>query len=924
MSGTADRIRGAATNSHPAMPSTKRAKRAAKDTPKSPRSSPAAPRTYDMTLDFAGLMGILAQSLYSEKKVFIRELVQNTHNSVRRREHREKNHRGRIDIETRPDEGTITFIDNGVGMNGDDLRAYLSRIGSSGTRDVGRNQERVSGLVGQFGIGFLSGFIVAERVEVRTRKVDDTHGWLWKNDGGQSYTMEPCDVAQPGTAVTVFTKEITDRTLIQVDSVQSVIREYADMLLVPIHVNHSTTPVNTMQMPWEKTGVISDQEREFDCQIYLHKTIRGDSIMETIPVLSEKLRTGGILYISKMRTYGVRVPRNLRIHQERMFVANDAQLLPEWAEFVSGIIDTRYLTPNAARDGFIRNAAWRTLQDELGKIVIAHLEKLRDRDRKKLSYILKWHDLGIKAACYHHDAFFAKFANLLEWRVNRGAAPARDDDLEDDSAFDGTRQAFHWRTLPEVLATLPEDGGKPKRLLCFTTTASANQYFDMANAKKVMVVDASYSFEDRLIAAYVKLAGTPPLEIVHVDRGGSSGLFDGLQSADDAVRRLAEVMSQVVHPSSGAELKVDAKRFAPPTLPAVLWNPEATRGQMEAREILDNPHAQSTLRDMAEELLRSSSRTGMRMTINAACPFIARLAQQDFRDPEILHIMLGVYNSAILYNAELLTPRTAKIFHDQFGTLLERTVEHLAERQHLKKDREALENDRRALSPRSGEPSAAQHRIVFLMTPFRGYETLENALREVLEDRWGCQLFLARDRVFNKELRGNVHDHMARADAFLAEVTAGNPNVMFELGAASSQFQHRPTILLAHPRADKGERLPADLSGIIPLEYPLDVPTLHLCNHLETELRKNQGVAVLLDDDKREHFISARKLKGWVKRLTVPEDYFPRLVDRFPTRERWNTVNAADVAKLLDGEDLEFVSLLLNEVRKGLRSNGSV
>jgi molecular chaperone HtpG len=185
-----------------------------------------------------------------------------------------------------------------------------------------------------------------------------------------------------------------------------------------------------------------------------------------------------------------------------MFVVNDAQLLPDWAEFVSGIIDTPILTPNAARDGFIRNAAWRELREELGRLIIAHFEKLRDRDRKKLSYILKWHDLGIKAACYYHDEFFARFANLLEWRVNRGVAPASGEDLEDEQEFRDAGLAFHWRTLPEVLATIPETAGKPRQLLCFTTSASANQYFDMAIAKKVIVVDASYPYEDKLIAAY--------------------------------------------------------------------------------------------------------------------------------------------------------------------------------------------------------------------------------------------------------------------------------------------------------------------------------------------------------------------------------------------------------------------------------------
>jgi hypothetical protein len=464
----------------------------------------------------------------------------------------------------------------------------------------------------------------------------------------------------------------------------------------------------------------------------------------------------------------------------------------------------------------------------------------------------------------------------------------------------------------------PQIGRRPSRC---STTARGDR-----NAA-CGTLDASYPYEDKLIAAYVKLEGVAPVDIVYVDRGGSSGLFEGLQAGEDSVRRLADAMSQVIRPGGVSELKVDAKRFLPPSLPAVLWNPEATRGQMRAREILDDPHSASSLREMAEDVIRNSRRSGMRMTINAACPFIVRLAQQDFRDPEIIHIMLGVYNSAILYNAELLTATNAKIFHDQFGTLLERTVEHLAERQQLKKDRVALEAERRALAPNQPfEQSAAHHRIFFLRTPFKGYETLEDALRVVIEDHWGCQLFLARDRVYSEELLGNVLAHMAQADAFVAEVSMGNANVMFELGAARSHFHARPTILLAHPSPAKDKvELPADLGGLLRLEYALGSPMPALADHLETELRKNHALAALLDDSKRERFVSTRRLRGCITLLKLPEDCLTRLVERFPTSERWEMVKVADVAKLLSEENVESYAadLLLKQIRKGLRQSGA-
>lgn len=878
-----------------------------------------------MTLDFDGLMRILANSLYSEKKVFIRELVQNGHDSIRRREKRENNHHGRLDIETRPEEGWISFTDNGIGMSAEDLNDYLSRIGASGTKELGRGTEQVSGLVGQFGIGFLSGFIVAERVEVRTRKLGEDTGWFWQNGGGKAYTLEPCEVKSAGTTVKVVIKDPVDRILLEPEAVIQVVKEYCDMLRVPIHVNRGTAAVNTQIMPWERDG-LNEEERDLDCKIYLAKTIRGDSLIETFPVrLDGPVKAGGILYISKLRTFGVRVPRNVRIYQDRMFVANDAELLPPWAEFVSGIIETSGLTPNAARDGFIKNKAWSQLREALGNLIIQGMDRLRETNRKQLSYILKYHDLGIKAACHHHEPFFEKFAHLLEWRVNRLPNAVTEEDAEDmlDMDIRGGGISFHWRTLPEVLAATPGEEGRPKRLLCFTTSSAGNQYFDMANAEGVQVVDASYPFEDQLIAAYVKLPDVPPIDLVYVDKQGG-GLFKDLQTGDQAVRRLADVMSQVIFPSGTGKLKVEARRFHPVTLPAVLLNAERGKAEQQARQLLSDPTQPSSLREMAEELLRTSrAANAMRMTINAACPFIQNLAQQDYKDPKVVQVMLGVYNSAILYNAEMLTPRNAKIFHDQFGDFMESNLAMITERGTMQREREELHLERTALRRASGkdEPTA-RHRIIFLMTPFNDdYAALEKALRLVIEERWSCQLCLARDRVLSSELRANVEAHMQQAHAFLAEVSLGNPNVMYEVGRARALYPERPMIFLSHPHKETGKvKLPADLDGLLRLDYTQDAAVAPLADHLEKELRKAKSITDLLDDDSLDDFIPASKLKPWSRPFTLPDTAFDALGAKFATAQAWKQAKTEEVQQVVDafGLDAEDAASLLKKIRKGI------
>jgi molecular chaperone HtpG len=885
----------------------------------------AGPVTKEMTLDFEGLLRLLANSLYSEKKVFMRELVQNGHDSIRRREKREPNHRGRLDIETRPEEGWISFTDNGIGMNAADLHDYLSRIGASGTKLLGRGQEQVSGLVGQFGIGFLSGFIVAERVEVRTRKFDEDTGWLWRNGGGKQYTVEPCKVRSAGTTVKVIIKDPADRVLIETDSVNQVIREYCDMLRVPIHVNSGVAAVNTQIMPWERDG-LSDEERDIDCKIYLAKTIRGDSLIETFPVrLGSPLKAGGILYISKMRSFGVRVPRNLRIYQDRMFVVNDAELLPPWAEFVSGIIETSGLTPNAARDGFIKNKAWSQLRDALGDLIIRGMEKLREANRKQLSYILKYHDLGIKAACHHHGPFFQKFAHLLEWRVNRLPNAETKEDAEDMMDFDirAGGVSYHWRTLPEVLETTRSEEGRPKRLRTFTTSNAANQYFEMANAEGVLVVDASYPFEDDLIAAYAKLPDAPSIELVYVDRQGG-GFFKDLQNGDQVVRRLADIMGRGISPGGSGKLKVEARRFAPTTLPAVLLNAERGKAEQQARQLLQDPTSPGNLREMAEELLRNArAANAMRMVINAACPFIQELARQDSNDPDVRHVMLGVYNSAILYNAEMLTPRTAKVFHDQFGDFMEANLEMIKARAFMRQERESLEQERQVLRRAAGqEEPAASHRIIFLMTPFNeDYAGLEKALRVVIEERWGCQLCLARDRVLNPELRGNVEAHMRQAHAFLAEVSEGNPNVMYEVGRARALYPQRPMIFLSHPSEETGKvTLPVDLAGLIRLDYNRGSPTAELADHLAKELRRMNEITNLLDDSGMDDYIPYAKLKSLNLPYKLPDLTYEALATRFGTSTAWKEAKTEAVHQIVQQHDLdvEDAASLLRKIQRGI------
>jgi molecular chaperone HtpG len=856
----------------------------------------------EMQFDFDGLIQLLAHHLYSEKNVFIRELIQNSHDSIQRRKAVDKGFRGRIDIETHPADLQFTIRDNGIGMNQTDLKNYLSSIGKSGTQ---LEKTNVEGLIGQFGIGFLSAFVVANRVEVRTCRLGEQQGWLWQNTGNKDYQLEPCQVDTAGTTVTVYLKGEEERGVIYEDEVKNVIRHYADMLLVPIYVNGSMNSVNTMQMPWEKTARRNQEEMQLACQYYLERYL-DESVLEAIPLnLSGDVQVSGVLYISRAHVFQAQNSSTVRVFLNRMFLCENKEILPKWAQFINGIINTSTLTPTAARDTFIRNEQSKRLQKAIDNSIIEHLEYLSQNKPKRFSQILRYHNLDIKSACYYHDDFFDKFAHLLEWRTNSGKPNQEINEFKPV-----------WRTLPQVLAKLPKKEGQFQNLPYFSESNSANQYFQMADAASTLVVDASYPFESELLRKYVKLSSTR-LRLVPVDREDDPNVFRHLQDETDApIKHLAEVMSQIIRTGGQhRRVRIEARHFEPKDLSAVVRTTEQNTAQETADSLLNDPNTPEDLREMAVEMNRMVRGTSTRLVINADNLLIRRLAKQNFANEDVLNIMTGVYNGAVLYNQELLTPDNARIFHDHFQELLLSSLEYIENQNNLVK-RTAMLEQREREKQLSQENPKPRHLIFFMMTPVDdSYNSLIDTMREVIEDRLSSQLVVASDRQLGERIIDNARAFMEKAHVFIAEVTETNPNVIFDLGAVHFDLRNRPIILLRHDeQADKIQSLPVVLQGTIYLNY--DNPEgKTLADYLEEKLLRTHEIKTLLDNPDKERYLSPKQLKVLSRFSHLPDTFFQNLAECYPTQEAWKRANEKDIKSLL-GEEADLASALLKRIQE--------
>jgi HSP90 family molecular chaperone len=852
----------------------------------------------EMKFDWAGLLSLLAENLYSEKRIFIRELVQNAHDAIKRNGTDFRG--GEIRIRVDPKRSLISFSDNGDGMDRAGLEDYLSTIGTGATR-LARNE----GLIGYFGIGFLSAFIVADRVEVTTKRRGEQDCWRWVNAGDREYTISKlpsCD--HSGTRVDVYVRPedigVTHRA-----EIEGVVRHYCDMISIPIFYNDEKAPLNRSLMPWEDEK-ISKVERDIQCKIYVSESLHDDAL-EIIPVHHPK--ANGILYITRNRVVGVNAPQTVKVFLNRMLVsANEPDMLPAWASFVSGIInvDGRFLRPTAARDNVVRDSNFKELREHLGDLVVSYLDDLRSENPEKFSKIQEFHWLGIRGGCLHYEPFFQKFVNLLEWKTN---------DLDLDQATGASKEKL--RTLPEVVRLSQRDSQETGviYLRCFGSAAAQRHCFAMAAAAKAIVIDASDFFGLSLLERYVKEPENGNLRLLRIDKDDDPTFFRPLPEDDDTrVAELANAMSNLtIRGPDGRHhtATVVARIFEPSNLPAIIRPGKDHEKFERARMILEDPASSKMHRDLAEDVLKNAA-YDLTLAINGGHPLIQRLAKYPYNDPDVTRLMLGLYNSAFL-TSDSMSNYNAEILHRDFMHFVSTSLDFLEFKAKVadnwpKQDGPALRKE-------------SSHLTFMMVVPFKEkYAPVISAVRSLVEDDWSAELLIASDRKFEDRILDSINRHIALADGFFVELSEANPNVMFEFGCIIAARRGRPIVQLASTSFQNAGSsqvfLPADLQGMIYVDYG-DLTGDKLIKSLNSGARADVALNELLSSPARGMYISKTKMRALARIL--PLEICERLCRDFPTSTSWKTTSLKDFTGRLPEEYRSFAEQLLLEIRAGLR-----
>ncbi len=607
-----------------------------------------------MRTSFQGLVRVLAQSLYPEPDVFIRELLQNAHDSIQLRRVSALQPDGEIRIDVDDGNHTLSFSDNGAGMDQREIEDFLSVIGSTGTGNRARElaaRDVAVATIGQFGIGLLSAFVVAERIEVHTRKAGATQAWRWINYGSEDYELAALSAeAQPlGTRVTV-TLAANQTAFLNNRLIHRIVRRYADFLPFPILLN-GFGPINTVNAPWHEPVWHDPTTRESALSAFLSQRY-ADPPLLVIPVDLTHPRTLGGLFIAARYAPGLQASGTLDVFQSRMSIrSNDHELLPEWAWFVRGIVDCPALQPTAARDNVLRDETYHALREALSERIVTALLDLAAGDQPRFLRLCDWHHDAIKGMAAQHPEFGAAVLETLPFETNQGQL-----------------------TLPEYLSRQPPAADGKRPLYFFIHAADANQFHALCQAQGWLAINAGRPFDETLLRRYAS-QHSETVQLKPLDQLDDPMLYERLLPAEEITYgRLVRAVNRAVD-AMDARVQTQVRRFQPATLSAVLIAGQRITAFDEMEQALEKSFLLEGLAELAGEVRDRLRQQPLTLFLNVLHPLVQRLSTlANLDDPDYRPLLSGLYHSALLNAQHRLTPAAARRVHSDWQALL---LDHL-------------------------------------------------------------------------------------------------------------------------------------------------------------------------------------------------------------------------------------------------------
>ncbi len=558
------------------------------------------------------LLDIVVNSLYSEKYIFLRELISNASDACDKLRYYSLTNPGiakdngdfKITITPNAEENTLIVSDNGIGMNKDDLVNHLGTIAKSGTADFVRNAKdngSVVDLIGKFGVGFYSAFMVAEKVEVTTRRAGETQAYLWKSNGVDGFEISETTREKIGTDIKLYLKEdakdFTDTIYLR-----HIIRTYSDHINYPIVLDLGKAgeeTVNTGSALWtkNKADITDEQYNEF----YHHISRNFDTPWMRLHFKAEgSIEYTGLLYIPSEAPYDLFQPdrqQNLKLYVNRVFISDKVEdLMPAYLRFVKGIIDSADLPLNISREMLQQNALIAKIKNgTVGRI----LKELKKRSEDYEDYMKFWKIFGI-----------AFKEGIYEDAVNR-------EEIASLSRFYSTNDKERLTSLDEYISRVKEG----QTNIYYITgddipTLRNNPQLEAFNANNVEVLLLVDPIDEFWVQTLTNYKGYP---IKHISQADMDLKMErNTPKADEgSLKKLTDFMAELFKDEVGKVTSTEKLTNSPVSL-------TVENGQMSI-------HLERLMRNHQQQTAFASSRI---LEVNPYHPLIIKLADAMFDESQ--------------------------------------------------------------------------------------------------------------------------------------------------------------------------------------------------------------------------------------------------------------------------------------------------
>lgn len=374
------------------------------------------------------LLELMIHSVYSEKDIFLRELISNASDALDKLRLEAFQNKDlqvdtsdlHIDIDVDKEQRTLTVCDNGIGMSRDEVIDLIGTLAKSGTADMRRTLAAAKDaaapeeLIGQFGIGFYSSFMVADKVTLLTRRAGEAHATRWESSGESTYTIETVEDAPQGTTVTLHLKpEDADDHLYDYTApwkLKQIIKRYSDFIAFPIRMEKPPPPVkegesvtreiefetlNSMKALWTrpKSDVSDEEYKEF----YKHVSHAWDEPLEIIPLKAEgTFEYQALLFIPSQAPFDMfnrEHKRGVQLYVKRVFIMDNCEeLMPEYLRFVKGVVDAQDLSLNVSREILQQDRQLKMIQRRLVKKILSTVKDIQANNAE--NYQTFWSQFG--------------------------------------------------------------------------------------------------------------------------------------------------------------------------------------------------------------------------------------------------------------------------------------------------------------------------------------------------------------------------------------------------------------------------------------------------------------------------------------------------------------------------------------------------